>query len=192
MRWASGDGVSPSKARSRRTGPGSARYGAVGRSGAGRGKGCDGSTEGLRAFPAAFIGGQGEARTGEAMHGWAKSGLVRCAMAGQGSQTVARRLRPPCHPHKGWIAQVAARCREVRRGQVRHGAVRPDLARVADSSKELLRGLPAALFGGQIWRGLAWQAWDGRGRVWQCAASRGMGRQRRQGEAGQPAFSCAP
>lgn len=57
MRWASGDGVSPTAVRL-----GLARRGAAWpvevRPGEPRlGKGCDGSTEGLRAFPAAFIGG---------------------------------------------------------------------------------------------------------------------------------------
>jgi hypothetical protein len=141
MRWASGDGVSPSKARSRRTGPGSVRYGAVGRSGAGRGKGCDGSTEGLRAFPAAFIGGQatlwlGVARRGAARCGAARRDLARVTDGG----TEAPASLPPSQ------GVGKARRSGVRCGGASPCEAWPGLARVADSSKELLRRLPAALF----------------------------------------------
>jgi hypothetical protein len=164
MRWASGDGVSPSRARRR-----VARRGGAGL-GVGtvmRGKGCDGSTEGLRAFPAAFIGGQGEARTGEPMHGWAKSGLVRCAMAGQGSQTVARRLRPPCHPHKGWARPGAAGCVVAGRAHARHGRAWQGLQTAARSfyGGSLLLSLEGA--------GLARFGMASLGRARTCLARRG-------------------
>jgi hypothetical protein len=69
MRWASGDGVSPSAAKRGVEWRGvdrcgAARLGWVRLGAAWQGKGCDGSTEGLRVFPAAFIGGQGWAGSG--------------------------------------------------------------------------------------------------------------------------------
>ena len=59
MRWASDDGVSPSAARSGVAGSGRTWQSLARHGEASLGEGCDGSTEGLRAFPAAFIGGQG-------------------------------------------------------------------------------------------------------------------------------------
>lgn len=86
MCWASGNGVSPSAAGPGRDGPGWARRGVLGQGRARLNEGCDGSTEGLRAFPAAFIGGRDAARRAVARLGTARRGRVR-----QGSQTVARR-----------------------------------------------------------------------------------------------------
>jgi hypothetical protein len=108
------------------------------------------------------------------MHGWAKSGLVRCAMAGQGSQTVARRLRPPCHPHEG--GQRAARHGGAGWGKPRRGLAWCGAARAADSSTELLRRLPAALFGGQMWLATASCSTAGYGGAGSCSARHGEAR----------------
>jgi hypothetical protein len=84
MHWASVDGVSPSAACRGESWRGEAGSGWVKPGEVRRGKGCDGSKEGLRAFPAAFIGGHGEARTGEARHGRTRPGLARRCMAWRG------------------------------------------------------------------------------------------------------------
>jgi hypothetical protein len=93
-----------------------------------------------------------KAGLGGAVHGMARRCTVRSVRAErgeprQGSRTVARRLRPPCHPHKGW--QATARRSWARFGWPRRGEAGQRTARAADSSTELPRRLPAALFGGQ-------------------------------------------
>ena len=80
MRWAS----QRCKPQRGRLWYGQMRSGAARRALIRHGTGCDGSTEGLRAFPAAFIGGQGSARLGAASCGAAGRGWVGRGPAGFG------------------------------------------------------------------------------------------------------------
>lgn len=113
MRWASGNGVSPSAARHGAAGPALVMPGDAGMGAAWRGMGCDGSTEGLLAFPAAFIGGQGKAGSGKAWRGEAWQGTARATDGG------TEGFGLPCHPHKG--GQGAAWQGPARHGWVRKG-----------------------------------------------------------------------
>lgn len=186
MRWASGDGVSPSAVRS----------GGVWQAVARRGPASHGAAWfGLRWQHGGPTGlpcrlhwwtGCGSTRHGGA---WRVECWPGVARRGKGHRRWHGGLRPSLPPSQ---RVDGARPGLPRQGVVRFGTARSALARAADSSTELLRRLPAALFRGQTRRGLAWRAWDGRGCIWQGAVSRGEGRLRRQGEAGQPAFSCSP
>jgi hypothetical protein len=60
-------------------------------------------------------------RCGDAGQSAARRGMAGSGDAIQGSQTVARRLRPPCHPHKGWTRWCQAARASARTGRVRHG-----------------------------------------------------------------------
>jgi hypothetical protein len=156
MRWASGDGVSPRRARRRVAGRGGAGRGMVM-----RGKGCDGSTEGLRAFPAAFIGGRGVARRASVWHGSVGRGGVR---HGKGYRRWHGGFGLPATLTRGGSAMEGLG--PARQGRLWPDSAWPGMARAADSSTELLRGLPAALFGGQIGRGLAMQSVARWGEAW--------------------------
>jgi hypothetical protein len=59
----------------------------------------------------------------------------------------------PCHPHKGGQCRVGLG--RFWPDVLRQGAIWLGAARAADSSTEPLRRFPAALFGGQIWHGVA-------------------------------------
>jgi hypothetical protein len=167
---------------------GLAWHGEAGLRKARRGKGCDGSTEGFRAFPAAFIGGHGMARHGMARHGttWlGRTGLGEAWAAdsstgGFGSHCCSHQRADGAWSGLDW------------HGTARRGCARQGAARAAESSTELLWKFPAALFRGQTWHPGA-RLGDARpGMVGSGLAGQGEGRQRRQGEAGQPAFSCSP
>ena len=169
MCWASGNGVSPSV-----VWPGAAAWGAARSGQASCGMGCDGSTEGLRAFPAAFIGGQGAARSVVARLATARRGRVR-----QGSQTVARRASafPATLTRVDTVWLGHAGRGRARRGRAWRCRVRPGGAWATDSSTELLRRLPAALIREQIWRGMVRRGKARRNGVRHGLARRGGARQ---------------
>lgn len=165
MCWASGNGVIP---RFGLAVSGSVRFGLAGRGGAGpdsagrgrarQGKGCDGSTEGLRAFPAAFIGGQGAAGRGS----------VWCGLAGQGPVEQGRArvtdggtegFGLPCHSHKGGCGTAVRG--GARRGVARCGRARQGTARSGRGCRRQHWGLRLPLLlslegrSGTAWRGVA-------------------------------------
>jgi hypothetical protein len=158
MRWASGDGVSPSAERSRRAGPGSACYGAVGRSGVGRGvdwQGLRWQHGGPTGLPCRLHWWTG---LGWAQRCTAGPGDARLGLAGRGGASEGKGHRRwhggfglPATLTKGGRGTVG----RGRRAWARHVWVRRGAARAADSSTEPLRGFPAALFGGQTRQGSA-------------------------------------
>jgi hypothetical protein len=105
--------------------------------------------------------GRGDAGLNAARRDMAGSGDAM-----QGSQTVARRLRPPCHPHKG--GQHMAFLGAVRLGEVRSGKASPGKGcrQQHGASTEAPccslwrahRPRPGDAKRGEVGRGLAWRA----------------------------------
>jgi hypothetical protein len=174
MCWASGDGVSPSRAGSGLVWQGQARHGE-----AWRGSFRPGTVlHGLRwqhgepsGFPCRlhWWTRHGEARSGEARRGKVRRGPARVTDGGTES------FGFPCHPHK------------VGRGRARLGGARRGLARLGTAGQGLQTAAlgasapTAALFGGQTGLGSAplgvvRQGWSRHGR-----ARRGMGCRQQHG-----------
>jgi len=173
MRWASGDGVSPSV-----VGPDPARRGVASRGRAGRGGARRGEArQGLRRQHGGPTGLPCRLhwwmRRGPAWRGCVGQATERRGVVRQGSQTVARSFfqRLPAT-----LSRVdGARSGRPRQGVVSFGTAGSALARAADSSTELLRRLPAALLGGQMWQGTAWRRQSWSGADWPAWARRGKG-----------------
>lgn len=101
-----------------------------------RGMGCDGSTEGPRAFPAAFIGGHGAVCRGRAGHGSAGCGVAGCGVS---HRRWHGGLRPSLPPSQGWTWLALVRLALVAQGTAGHGGMRHGLQTAARS-----------LFGGSL------------------------------------------
>jgi hypothetical protein len=127
---------------------------------------------------------RGEAWLGQAGRCQARQGWAWC-----GPQTVARRLRPPCHPHKGWARPGAAGYVVAGRAHARHGRAWQGLQTAARSfcGGSLLlsfEGRRGTLGRGWAMLGQAWRGRDWRGKA--RAASGGKARR------GNPPFPVLP